>query len=330
MKHKIYKIVNINNGKMYVGYTRRTIEQRFQEHLESAGKFNRPLYNAIKKDGKDRFRIELIEYCTKRNVSNRERYWIKTLNTKNPNGYNLTKGGELSIAHLKRIRKRMSKSHRGKKHSLQTKQKLSISLTKSKYVISLKKRVKQFTRGGKLVTIHESIISAARTFNKINCNGENEGSGAIVGCAKGRIKFAYGFVWRYENDDFDKFDTNSTKMYSKIQMFDFDGNLLKVFNGVSDATTSCKITNIVAACKGRATQAGGFVWRYVEDLFDQFNQKHFRAVQNSSGETYKTVLAAANDYANIRNIKLNNAQTAISACLNGSKKTAFGMYWSYA
>lgn len=60
----IYKITNIINGKVYIGQTSFSIEKRFKEHLQDSNKAHtekRPLYDAIRKYGKDKFIIELIE-----------------------------------------------------------------------------------------------------------------------------------------------------------------------------------------------------------------------------------------------------------------------------
>lgn len=64
MKGFIYKITNLINGKIYIGQTTCSIEDRWKEHLHSAKKSvseNRPLYRAINKYGKENFSIEKIE-----------------------------------------------------------------------------------------------------------------------------------------------------------------------------------------------------------------------------------------------------------------------------
>ena len=57
----IYKITNVLNGKMYIGKTSSTIEERWKEHRHDAtrkSKEYRPLYSAIQKYGADNFIIE--------------------------------------------------------------------------------------------------------------------------------------------------------------------------------------------------------------------------------------------------------------------------------
>lgn len=111
MANCVYKITNIQNGKQYVGITCRNIKIRFKEHIESAlydKTKNTHLYNAIKVYGKNSFVIELVEEVdTVEELSTREQFWIKQLNTLCPNGYNYLLGGlynyKLSEDHILKL-----------------------------------------------------------------------------------------------------------------------------------------------------------------------------------------------------------------------------------
>jgi group I intron endonuclease len=90
---EIYKITNKLNGKKYIGQTIRGAEDRFLEHCKPRkGKKISYIQRAIQKHGKDNFSFEVI-YRTK-NLNLMERYFIKLENSSFPNGYNLTLGGE--------------------------------------------------------------------------------------------------------------------------------------------------------------------------------------------------------------------------------------------
>ena len=60
---KIYKITNSRNGKMYVGKTTKTLEERLTRHFYDSRRENRQkkFYGDIVKYGTDSFSIELIE-----------------------------------------------------------------------------------------------------------------------------------------------------------------------------------------------------------------------------------------------------------------------------
>ena len=91
----IYKITNIITQKSYIGQTKRTIQRRFNSHISEANRnlYDTYLHRSIRKYGKENFIVELIEECNRENISDREIFWIKELNTKSPNGYNLHDGG---------------------------------------------------------------------------------------------------------------------------------------------------------------------------------------------------------------------------------------------
>lgn len=80
---------------MYVGQTKKSVEDRFQRHIKAAKKkCNRYLYDAMNHYGYDNFIIEVIEAnIEKERIDEREKYWIKELSTMTPNGYNMTEGG---------------------------------------------------------------------------------------------------------------------------------------------------------------------------------------------------------------------------------------------
>ena len=86
----IYKITNIQNGKVYIGQSRH-IYRRWTEHKCDAKDENNPtlLYKAFRKYGEQNFKFEVLEECSPNNLTDRENYWIYHYNTLSPNGYNI-------------------------------------------------------------------------------------------------------------------------------------------------------------------------------------------------------------------------------------------------
>lgn len=92
----IYKFTNIITEKSYIGWTGRTLEKRWEQHVASAAKGgdNRKFYNAIRKYGVDCWQKEiLLELETKSEAKQKEIELIEHFDSYN-NGYNATKGGD--------------------------------------------------------------------------------------------------------------------------------------------------------------------------------------------------------------------------------------------
>lgn len=105
----IYLITNTLNGKQYVGQTQRTLLHRMKQHLKEHLYIDR----VIRKYGIENFTFKVLEECaTIDELNEQERFWIATLNTKKPNGYNLTDGGEgvPGMSHTKESCKKISKT----------------------------------------------------------------------------------------------------------------------------------------------------------------------------------------------------------------------------
>lgn len=87
----IYKIENLNNGKVYIGQSN-DIERRFYEH-KTKGKSSRiPLDVEIQKEGISSFSYEVIEECSIEELNQKETYWINFYQS-NIKGYNKNEGG---------------------------------------------------------------------------------------------------------------------------------------------------------------------------------------------------------------------------------------------
>ena len=86
----IYKITNQLNGKPYVGQTKQPLEKRFLQHCYAST----PLGQAMRQCGLENFTIEIIERCkTQKQLNEREIFWIRVLNSRQPYGYNVKRGG---------------------------------------------------------------------------------------------------------------------------------------------------------------------------------------------------------------------------------------------
>lgn len=110
----IYKITNKIDGKIYIGATTRTIEERMKEHYRRRITC---IDKAIYEQGKDNFIVEVVEECSsKEDLMLRENYWVKYYKCIIPNGYNMCEGGGKTIGfrHREESKKNMSVNRKGK------------------------------------------------------------------------------------------------------------------------------------------------------------------------------------------------------------------------
>ena len=89
--YRVYQITNTINNKVYIGYTRHNIDHRFHVHCNNAqeGK-DTYLYRAIRKYGKDAFKVEELEFFLTRQEA--EAFEVACIKELTPD-YNLTAGG---------------------------------------------------------------------------------------------------------------------------------------------------------------------------------------------------------------------------------------------
>jgi len=126
----LYTITNSINAKQYVGITV-NVGRRWIEHKSGHG--SKLVWQAIGKYGIESLVFDVMCEGCEKDIKQLEILLIKHLNTKAPNGYNLTAGGEGTVGckPSKLTRKKMSESRKGsgngmygKKHTKETKEKI--------------------------------------------------------------------------------------------------------------------------------------------------------------------------------------------------------------
>jgi group I intron endonuclease len=109
----IYKIINLKNGKAYIGQTV-DLKRRLKEHRSGRG--SEVLKRAIAKHGWDSFEVTELARCASYETAGRlEEHFIVVHSTNKPNGYNIGLGG-IHARVSEESRAKMSRARKGKPH----------------------------------------------------------------------------------------------------------------------------------------------------------------------------------------------------------------------
>ena len=208
----IYQITNDINGKIYIGKTERSVEERWQEHQRNRDKESckdRPLYRAMNKYGIEHFHIEVLEETD--TPEERETYWIEQKQSFKY-GYNATIGGDgkkyidydLVVAtyqNLKSVRDtaKALHIHEDSVHNILIAKNIKILSSSEVLKAKYSKPVNMFTLQNEYIQSFPSTIEAARYMkenNLTNCKLTTIKQHIAEVC-KGRRKTAAKFIWKY-------------------------------------------------------------------------------------------------------------------------------------
>lgn len=159
MKISVYIITNTANAKQYVGITK-NLSKRWKRHC-GASSDSPALKNAIAKYGVDKFIISHIaDAFDFESACEIERMLIVQHNTKSPNGYNLTDGGEgkLGVKHTEETKKKISLSGKGKKHTEESKRKMSLVQKGKKLTDEHKKKIAMAHLGKRMTSEQKALL----------------------------------------------------------------------------------------------------------------------------------------------------------------------------
>lgn len=207
----IYQITNDINGKIYIGKTERTIEERFKEHCKDAYRREfekRPLYSAMRKYGIEHFHIEMLEETD--SPEEREIHWIEAKRSFK-NGYNATLGGDgkhyidydlvlamyAELKNQKEVARRMNISE-DTVHKVLTSHQVDILDNARAAALATGKVINQYDLQDNYIQSFPSAKAAAESLNKITTTS-NGASSHISDVCRGKRKTAYGYKWKFAN-----------------------------------------------------------------------------------------------------------------------------------
>jgi len=103
----IYKVENIINNKIYIGYTCNFHKRKLQHENETKKGSSLHFHRALRKCGLNSFIWTIIDECKKEDVKQKEIYWIEFYNSFK-NGYNMTIGGDGALGHKLKNKRSLS------------------------------------------------------------------------------------------------------------------------------------------------------------------------------------------------------------------------------
>lgn len=208
----IYKITNTINNKIYIGQTSRSIKERWNRHRWTSTIQNprMPISAAIKKYGKENFKIEQIITCVSLDHMNfMEIYYTNVFNAWSPYGYNLKAGNSLGPYSLE-TREKISSKLKGRKISDETRKKLSESHKNIRLSEKTKMKLSIINKNKKPHenAIRASIKSSSKTYEIIKddgqkfvisnmaqfCRDNNLSKSKMSSLNTGKIKFYKNFI----------------------------------------------------------------------------------------------------------------------------------------
>lgn len=157
--YKVYQYI-FPNGKVYVGMTKNSIEQR----RDMGYNHNKPLQKAIREYGWNGFEHKIIaDNLTILQAEKIEKETIEKYKSNIPdNGYNISAGGRATYAglkHTEEYKKKMSELYKGRSFSDKTLSRMKEAHKKER------KAVISFTLSGELFMKFESLHHAAQAVN---------------------------------------------------------------------------------------------------------------------------------------------------------------------
>ena len=293
----IYKITNLDNGKMYIGQTT-DIKHRWSEHISDLRHNkhrNSYLQNSWNLHGEDKFEFSILEICCEEELNEKEKYWIEELRTyikyEDSNGYNLTLGGD-GTQYIHYV--------------------LQFDLS-GNYI--------QKWRNGIVASI-ELGIQASSIYGCINKRLKHAG------------KYIFCYEEDYTDKDSLSWYLDERKTAPVLQC-DFDGNILNKWDGCAEATEYLGYSPITCLL-GIGLTSHGYIYVY-EDNYDKLTPDYLSYVKETYLKTRKKKVFQINNIGEIvqEYESINDAARAgfsermVSECCNGLRNNTKGYIFCF-
>lgn len=293
------------NGKKYIGITSRNPSNRWGYMGKKYE--GQMVYRAIQKYGWDNIEHKILyENLTKSEACKTEQELIAKYHTytgdNECNGYNNSLGGEHGAYGVVRSdvtrakmrdsftperRNMLSEKAKKQKHYMTDTIRKAVSEANKNRIISdstrekmsesrKKNQITQYTKDGCLVKKWKSAIDIE--------NNTGWFSTSIIKVCKGKGKSYKGFVWRYNDEPFNKFDCE-LHVKKPVLQYDLFGKYVDRYDSLTDAANkyNCEVSCIGNCCRGLMISSYGYIWYYEDEFSEELLNNKLDSFKNING-----------------------------------------------
>lgn len=187
-------------------------------------------------------------------------------------------------------------------------------------------KIYQYNKSGNFIKEWRSIAEAERSFNVKDSS--------ICKCVNNKSNSSHGFYW--SKVKYDNFTNPVKRNVIPIYQYDLDGNFIKEWNSIKEASTFYSVTNgaIEAVLLEKTLSSAGFIWkRYYKKKVDKRKIRvELKKINkfSMSGDLIESFESMRNLHERLypnRNFKV--LKDTILKVLNNNRNSAFGYKWKY-
>jgi group I intron endonuclease len=263
----IYKIINTDNEKVYIGQTRRVLEKRWKAHKYAikSGRGCPLLARAFNSHGAEKFSIELVEECDDDALCEREVFHIKEYGSFAPGGYNADAGGKMGGTFkghkhtpetIERWKEKVKEQYQNEEY-----RKMRSEIAKA-YYANPENRAKQSAR---MKEVAHSEEHGHKFKGRQRGNGGTMSDETKEKIRNGLNKYYEGINIEWNEEGRKKHSEIMSKVNGrKVAKYDRTGQLLQIYNTIKEAAeaNNIKRTTLSSILINNRSPPGDFVWKY--------------------------------------------------------------------
>lgn len=187
------------------------------------------------------------------------------------------------------------------------------------------KAVNQYDLKGNFIATYNSAKIASE-ITKLDYTG-------IVTCCRHERNVSGNYQWRYITDTNLQLltnDKNVIKTKVGIIQYDLNGNKIKEFSSLKEASEQTGITHssICSVCKENAYTAGGFRWSYADKELRPIKKGKYQAKKVAQYDLNNNLIAIYNSLTEASE-KTKISKGNMGSVCRGERKTAGNYIWKY-